>query len=92
MPLVDRHRELRRRALALIDAELEHLRSLGPERLRDLAPGSPLEDERDEVLVTTRLNPEGDRVLVLVEASRGSRILATKGFAMEPDGTTHTPD
>jgi hypothetical protein len=28
---------------------------------------------------------------VLVDARRGRRMLATGGFAMAPDGTTHTP-
>ena len=36
--------------------------------------------------------PEGERLMVLVEAWRGRRILATGGFAMTPDGQTHTPD
>ena len=92
VPLTDRHRQLRQRALGLIEAQLERLRAAGPERVRELATDSPLEVEQDGVLVTTRIDPEGERLLVLVETSRGSRMLATGGFAMEPDGSTHTPD
>jgi hypothetical protein len=76
----------------LIDAELERLRQAGPDQVRALAEDSPLEIDRDGVLVTTRIDREGDRLLVLVETSRGSRMLATGGFAMAPDGSTHTPD
>jgi hypothetical protein len=92
VPFTDRHRQLRERAVSLIEAELERLRAAGPARVRELANDSPLEIERDGVLVTTRIDPEGQRLLVLVETSRGSRMLATGGFAMEPDGSTHTPD
>jgi len=81
--------ELREHALALVDAELDRLRSLGPEAVRALA--GTRDDERDELVVSTRVQAEDDRLLVLVEAWRGRRTLATGGFAMGPDGTTHTP-
>ena len=81
--------ELRERALATVEAELERLRGLGPEAVRALA--GQHDDPRDELVVSTRVQEEDDRLLVLVEAWRGRRTLATGGFAMEPDGSTHTP-
>jgi len=41
--------------------------------------------------VATRIQAEEERLLVLVDARRGRRMLATGGFAMAADGTTHTP-
>ena len=81
--------QLRERALALVDAELDRLRGLGPAAVRALA--GQHDDARDDVVVSTRVQEEGDRLLVLVEAWRGRRTLATGGFAMGPDGSTHTP-
>jgi hypothetical protein len=83
--------DLRRRALELVEAELDRLRALGPQAVRAMADGAPRDDERDGVTLSTRVEAEGERLLVLVEAWRGRRTLATGGFAMEPDGTTHTP-
>jgi hypothetical protein len=88
--IADRHRHLRRRAVALVDEELERLRGLGPEQLRRL--GSPIDRVSDEITITTRVAPEGERLMVLVEAWRGRRVLATGGFAMDPDGSARTPD
>jgi hypothetical protein len=82
--------ELRTRALALVDAELDRLRELGPDHVRGLA-GPPRDAERGELTVSTRVQEEDGRLLVLVEAWRGRRTLATGGFAMAPDGSTHTP-
>lgn len=82
--------ELRRRALALVDAELERLRVLGPAGVRALS-GPPHDEQRDELVVSTHVQEEDDRLLVLVEAWRGRRTLATGGFAMRADGSTHTP-
>jgi hypothetical protein len=82
--------ELRTRALALVDAELERLRGLGPSAVRELA-GPARDVPRGELVVSTRVQEEDDRLLVLVEAWRGRRTLATGGFAMAPDGSTHTP-
>ena len=90
MPLRDRHGDLRRRAAELVDGELARLRAQGPAAVRALAR-EPVDAERGGVSLTTRVRPEGERLLVLVEAWRGRRMLATGGFAMEPDGTTHTP-
>jgi hypothetical protein len=81
----------RRAAIALVESELARLRGLGPDAVRDLAPASPVEREEDGLVLATRIQPEGDRLLVLVDVRRGRRMLATGGFAMEPDGTTHTP-
>jgi hypothetical protein len=81
---------LRTRALELVDAELDRLRALGPAGVRELT-GPPRDTERDELTVSTRVQQEDDRLLVLVEAWRGRRTLATGGFAMGPDGSTHTP-
>jgi hypothetical protein len=82
--------ELRTRAVALVDAELDRLRELGPDHVRALA-GPPRDAERGELTVSTRVQDEDGRLLVLVEAWRGRRTLATGGFAMAPDGSTHTP-
>jgi hypothetical protein len=82
----------RRRALALLDAELERLRAAGPAALRPVADGEPRDAARDDLTVSTRVEAEGERLLVLVEVWRGRRTLATGGFAMLPDGSTHTPD
>jgi hypothetical protein len=83
---------LRDRAIGLVHAELDRLRAAGPEAVRALAPASPVDDERGDVTLTTRVRPEGERLMVLVEAWRGRRTLATGGFAMLPDGSAHTPD
>jgi hypothetical protein len=91
VPALDRHRDLRRRAIALVDEELERLRATTPEALRELSARSPVDREREGVALTIRVAPEAERVLVLVEAWRKRRVLATGGFAMDPDGTTHTP-
>ena len=87
----DRHAALRPRALALVEAELAALRAAGWDAVRALAPRGPVDDVRGELELTTRVVDEGDRLLVLVEAVRGRRVLATGGFAMAPDGTTSTP-
>jgi len=84
--------DLRRRALERVDAELERLRDLGARGVAALASGSPHDAQAGEVMLTTRVEPEGERLMVLVEAWRGRRVLATGGFAMTPDGQTHTPD
>jgi hypothetical protein len=81
----------RRVAIGLVEAQLDRLRELGPEAVRALAPQSPVEREEQGIVVATRVQPEGERLLVLVDARRGRRMLATGGFAMAPDGTTHTP-
>jgi uncharacterized iron-regulated membrane protein len=81
----------RDRAIALVDEELDRLREAGPDAVRALA-GLPRDDERGSVTLTTRVQAEDERLMVLVEAWRGRRTLATGGFAMAPDGTTHTPD
>jgi hypothetical protein len=78
-------------AIGLVEAQLDRLRELGPEGVRALAPQSPVEREEHGIVVATRVQPEGERLLVLVDARRGRRMLATGGFAMAPDGTTHTP-
>ena len=51
----------------------------------------------DELVIITPELERGsggvaDYTLHLVEAWRGRRTLATGGFAMTPDGQTHTPD
>ena len=89
--LGDRLREPRRRAIALVDSELDRLRALGPEGLRERVASSPLRHHADETLVVTHVDEAGDRLLVLVETSRGKRMLATGGFVMLPDGSTYTP-
>jgi hypothetical protein len=83
---------MRRRAIALVDAELERLRAAGPAIVRDLAARSPLDADHDGVVTTTRVDAVDERLLVLVEAWSGRRTLATSGFVMFPDGSTHTPD
>ena len=81
----------REAAIALVDAELDRLRGLGPGGVRALADGSPHERDEDGLVLATRVQAEGERLLVLVDVRRGRRMLATGGFAMAPDGTTHTP-
>jgi hypothetical protein len=78
-------------AVALVEAELERLRAAGPEAVRALVPRSPLERAEGERVVATRVQAEDERLLVLVDVRRGRRMLATGGFAMDPDGATHTP-
>ena len=58
---------------------------------RALLPESPDEREADGIVVATRVQAEDDRLLVLVDARQGRRMLATGGFAMHADGSTHTP-
>jgi hypothetical protein len=84
-------RRLRRRALSLLDDELERIRAVGPAGVREMARHSPLDAARDELTVTARVTDEDDRMLVLVEVWSGRRVFATGGFAMLPDGSTHTP-
>jgi hypothetical protein len=86
--MADDHRAL---AIARVDAELERLRSLGFERVRALVPESPVEREEDGMVLAARIQDEEERLLVLVDVRRGRRMLATGGFAMAPDGSTHTP-
>jgi hypothetical protein len=81
----------RPRAIALVEAELDRLRELGPDGVRALVPGSPVEHEEDGIVVAVRVGDEQERLMVLVDARQGRRMLATGGFAMHPDGTTHTP-
>ena len=78
-------------ALGLVEAELERLRGLGADGVRALVAGSPHERDVDGIVVATRVHTEDERLLVLVDARRGRRMLATGGFAMAADGTTHTP-
>jgi hypothetical protein len=78
-------------AIELVESELDRLRELGPEEVRALLPASPVERERDGIVIATRVQEEDERLLVLVDARRGRRMLATGGFAMAADGTTHTP-
>jgi hypothetical protein len=85
------NRRLRRRAIELLDDELERIRALGPAGVRELAAHSPLDAARDELTVTARVDDEGERLLVLVEIWSGRRVFATGGFAMLPDGSTVTP-
>jgi hypothetical protein len=82
--------ELRRRALAHVEDELARLRRLGPAGVRALA-GAARDAEHGDVVVSTHVEEEDDRLMVLVEAWRGRRTLATGGFAMAPDGSTRTP-
>ena len=74
-----------------MDSELDRLRSAGPDALRELVAQSPLQSEHDGIALTTHVDPEGPLLLVLVEAWRERRMLATGGFTMRPDGTAHTP-
>ena len=85
------HDDPRKAAIALVESELERLRTLGPDAVRDLVHGSPHERDEDGLVLATRVQAEDERLLVLVDARRGRRMLATGGFAMAPDGTTHTP-
>ena len=78
-------------ALALVEEELDRLRGLGFDPVEGLVAGSPHERDVDGIVVATRVQAEDGRLLVLVDARRGRRMLATGGFAMHPDGTTHTP-
>jgi hypothetical protein len=78
-------------AISLVESELDRLRGLGPQAVRALVPASPVEREADGIVVATRVQEEGERLMVLVDARRGRRMLATGGFAMHPDGSTHTP-
>ena len=78
-------------ALGLVESELDRLRGLGPAALRSLLAHSPVEHEAEGIVVATRVQAEGERLLVLVDARRGRRMLATGGFSMAADGTTHTP-
>jgi hypothetical protein len=77
--------------MQLLDDELDRIREVGPERVREMAAHSPLDAARDELTVTARVDEEEDRLLVLVEVWSGRRVFATGGFAMLPDGSTHTP-
>ncbi|TML98761.1 MAG: hypothetical protein E6G10_21925 [Actinobacteria bacterium] len=84
--------DLRRLALARVESELDRLRAAGPAAVADLAALPPQDAQAEEGLtVTTHVNAEGERLMVLVEAWRGRRTLATGGFAMSPDGRTTTP-
>lgn len=85
------NRRLRRRAIELLDDELERIRATGYEGVSEMAAHSPLDAARDELTVTARVNREPERLLVLVEVWSGRRVFATGGFAMEPDGSTRTP-
>jgi hypothetical protein len=85
------HDDRRVAAIALVAAELERLRALGPDAVRDLVRGSPHERDEDGLVLATHVQAEEERLMVLVDARRGRRMLATGGFAMAPDGTTHTP-
>jgi hypothetical protein len=86
------NRRLRRRAIQLLDGELERIRALGYDGVREMAAHSPLDAAREELTVTARVNEEGSRLMVLVEVWSGRRVFATGGFAMFADGTTYTPD
>jgi hypothetical protein len=85
------NRRLRRRAIELLDDELERIRLLGPAGVREMADHSPLDAAREELTVTARVDDEGERLLVLVEVWSGRRVFATGGFAMLADGSTVTP-
>jgi hypothetical protein len=91
MPGPRQNRRLRRRAIQLLDDELERIRAIGPGGVREMASHSPLDAAREELTVTARVDDEGERLLVLVEVWSGRRIFATGGFAMFEDGTTETP-
>jgi hypothetical protein len=91
MPGPRTNRRLRRRALQLLDDELDRIRALGFDGVRAMAAHSPLDAARDELTVTARVDDEGERLLVLVEVWAGRRVYATGGFAMHADGTTTTP-
>ena len=85
------NRRLRRRAIQLLDDELERIRTAGPATVREMAEHSPLDAARDELTVTAKVDDEGERLMVLVEVWSGRRVFATGGFAMLPDGSTQTP-
>ena len=85
------NRRLRRRAIELLDDELERIRVLGVDGVREMAAHSPLDAARDGLTVTARVDDERERLLVLVEVWSGRRVFATGGFAMLPDGSTQTP-
>ena len=91
MPGPRTNRRLRRRAAELLADELDRIRAAGPAGVREMAAHSPLDAARDELTVTARVDDEGERLLVLVEVWSGRRVFATGGFAMLPDGSTHTP-
>jgi hypothetical protein len=78
-------------AIDLVQDEVMRLAELGARGVRALAGEGPVEVDHDGIVVCTSVNLEGERLLVLVEAWRGRRTLATAGFAMAADGTTHTP-
>jgi hypothetical protein len=75
----------------LLADELDRIRAIGPGGVREMVAHSPLDAAREELTVTARVDEEGDRLLVLVEVWSGRRVFATGGFAMLPDGSTHTP-
>jgi hypothetical protein len=81
----------REAAMALVDAELARLRAAGPDAVRALAADSPIELEQRGIVLATRVHAEDDRLMVLVDARAGRRMLATGGFAMGPDGVARTP-
>jgi predicted DNA-binding protein (UPF0251 family) len=86
------NRRLRRRAIQLLDDELERIRLLDYAGVRAMAAHSPLDAARDELTVTARVDEEGEKLMVLVEVWSGRRVFATGGFAMFGDGSTYTPD
>jgi hypothetical protein len=77
--------------MQLLDDELDRIRAVGPDGVREMAAHSPLDAAREELTVTARVDDEGGRLMVLVEVWSGRRVFATGGFAMLPDGTIHTP-
>ena len=77
--------------MELLEEELDRIRALGPDGVREMAAHSPLDAARDELTVTAGVDDEGERLLVLVEIWSGRRVFATGGFAMLPDGSTQTP-
>jgi hypothetical protein len=85
------HDDPRPLAIGLVESEVARLRGLAPEEVRALVPVSPVEREEDGIVVATRVQAEDERLLVLVDARRGRRMLATGGFTMLADGSTHTP-
>jgi hypothetical protein len=86
------NRRLRRRAIQLLEDELERIRLLGYAEVRELAEHSPLDAARDDLTVTARVEQEGEKLMVLVEVWSGRRVFATGGYAMFADGSTYTPD
>jgi hypothetical protein len=92
MPGPRTNRRLRRRAIQLLEDELERIRVLGYAEVRELAAHSPLDAARDELTVTARVEQEGEKLMVLVEVWSGRRVFATGGYAMFADGSTYTPD